>query len=524
MRTVALTLLFAAACATAQVKLPQYTRTVLPNGVVVDLMPKPGVPLVGIQVLIKGGAEAEPAGLEGVAGITADLLRKGTTKLNADEFSDQLDALGGSFRTRSDYSSTVITSEFLKKDFDLGLELVNQAVLRPTFPEAEVKKLLAQRLDAVKAVKDNPQGAIGLYYQSFFYGPNHPYGHPADETSLGRMKRADLEAFHKTNYCGKNIVVIVSGEFDSAAVQSKITSVFGSIPAGSAIEWKPAPAPDAKTRLLLVDKSDATQTYFYIGQPGVDRKTPDRAKLLILNTLFGGRFTSMLNEALRVNSGLTYGANSRVQQTRLPGSIMITTFTKTETTTQAIDMALDILKGLGEKGITAEQLASAQGLHQGHLPAAEPRNGRPALGRAGGPRTLRSGPLRDRQPVPADRRRDARPGQRGGQEVFQVHRPDLHPARQREQDPRRHPQVLRFHHRDPDSSPGIPEVATRARAARSLSSSTRFLSIPQRYPPNSPVPRITRWHGMASATSFDAQARATARVAFGSPIARATSE
>ena len=368
MRTVAVSLLFAAVCATAQVKLPQYTRTVLPNGVVVDLMPKPGVPLVGIQVLVKGGAEAEPAGLQGLAGITSDLLRKGTAKLSADDFSDQLDALGGAFRTRSDYSSTVITAEFLKKDFDLGLELLNQAVLRPTFPEAEVKKLLAQRLDAVKAVKDNPQGAIGLYYQAFFFGANHPYGHPADESSLGRMTRANLEAFHKSNYCGRNIVVIVSGEFDSAAVQSKVAAVFGAIPAGTAFEWKSAPASDARTRLLLVDKSDATQTYFYIGQPGVDRKTPDRARLLILNTLFGGRFTSMLNEALRVNSGLSYGANSRVQQTRLPGSIVITTYTKTETTTQAIDMALDILKALGEKGITADQLASAKAYIKGTYP------------------------------------------------------------------------------------------------------------------------------------------------------------
>src|SRR5436190_5016891 len=90
-------LLVAATSLCAQVKLPPYTRQVLPNGVVVDLMRKPGVPLVGIRVLIKGGVEAEPAGLAGLASVTAQLLRKGTAKRTADQFSEELDSLGGSF-------------------------------------------------------------------------------------------------------------------------------------------------------------------------------------------------------------------------------------------------------------------------------------------------------------------------------------------------------------------------------------------------------------------------------------------
>src|SRR5258708_28276531 len=92
----------------AQVKLPQYTRQVLPNGVVVDLMLKAGVPLVGIRVLVKGGVEAEPAGLAGIASVTAQLLRKGTAKRTADQFSEELDALGGSFVAASpdSYSPT----------------------------------------------------------------------------------------------------------------------------------------------------------------------------------------------------------------------------------------------------------------------------------------------------------------------------------------------------------------------------------------------------------------------------------
>src|SRR5258708_3642834 len=355
----------------AQVKLPQYTRLVLPNGVVVDLMPKAGVPLVGIRVVVKGGVEAEPAGLAGIASVTAQLLRKGTAKRTADQFSEELDALGGSFGAGfgdSYSSSTAISAEFLTKDFDSGLDLVSDAVLHPAFPDAEMRKLVAQRVDAVKASKDNPQQAIASYYQAFFFGPDHPYGHPADEASLSRMRREDIAEFHKRVYCGRDMVVIVTGEFDPAAVLPKNSKGFGEAPAGTAVEFRTAAPVRASTRLLLIDKPDATQTYFYIGQPGVERRTPDRIKLLILNTLFGGRFTSMLNQELRVNTGLTYGASSSVQQVRLPASILITTYTKTDTTERAMDLALDVLKNLGEKGITADQLASVKAYIKGTFP------------------------------------------------------------------------------------------------------------------------------------------------------------
>ena len=356
----------------SQVKLPPYSRQVLPNGVVVDLMARPGVPLVGFRILVKGGGESDPADRAGLASVTAQLLRKGTSKRSADQFSEELDFLGGTFQAGEGFgisSATTISAEFLKKDFDRGLDLLTDAVSRPTFPEAEVRKLVAQRVDAAKSLKDNPQGAIGSYFQSFFFGASHPYGHPADEITLARIGRQDVVGYHQSTYCGRNMVVIVTGDFDPAVAGPKIAEAFGGAAAGTAFAW-PAAAPFRSGGELLVDKPDATQTYFYIGQPGVDRKNPDRVTLQLVNTLFGGRFTSMLNEELRVNSGLTYGANCQVQEPRLRGSIVITTFTKTETTAKAIDMALDVLKRLGEKGIGAEQLASVKAYVKGTYPPA----------------------------------------------------------------------------------------------------------------------------------------------------------
>ena len=88
----------------------------------------------------------------------------------------------------------------------------------------------------------------------------------------------------------------------------------------------------------------------------------------LVNTVFGGRFTSLLNEALRVESGLTYGAISAFDPRKAPGPFGIYSYTKNETTAPAIDMALQVLQKLHKQGITAEELASAKSYIKGQFP------------------------------------------------------------------------------------------------------------------------------------------------------------
>ena len=368
MKTILLTLCLTVLAQGAEVRLPKFTREVLPNGVVVYLMPKPGVPLVSIRVLVKGGVESEPSGLAGLSSVTAQLLRTGTSRRNAQQFSNDLDGLGGSFGAGSNEQFVLVSSEFLKKDFVAGLDLTADALLHPSFPEEEVKKALTRGMDVTRTQKDNPQAAINQYFRAFFYGPDHPYGHPTDEASLGRMNRQTIVDYAKRMYVGPNMIAIVAGDFDSSTAVAALRKTFGEVPAGTAWQWAKDVKPVAGARLLLIDKPDATQTYFFIAQPGVSRTDPDRTTLQLINTLFGGRFTSLLNDALRVNSGLTYGARSSLDMHREPGAITISTYTRTETTEKAMDMALDVLKQLNDKGITEAQLASVKAYMKGLYP------------------------------------------------------------------------------------------------------------------------------------------------------------
>lgn len=366
-----LSMILAASSLSAQARLPQYSKQSLPNGATVILLRKPDVPLVSVRAVFRGGAEAEPAGLNGIASITSELMRRGTAARTSDQISLQLDSLGANLNLASNRQLSSVATEFMGRTADSALAIFEDVLMHPTFPDAEVKKVLAQATDQVRSGKDNPGFAIGRYFNGFYYPAGHPYrtSGAADEASLAKMSRADIEAFYKRVYVGRNLILIAAGDFDPTVLGARIAKIAAAFPAGTAFVPAKVPAPShPAARLLLVDKPDATQTYFRIGMPGIDRTSPDRVPLLIINTLFGGRFTSMLNDELRVNSGLTYGANCQLEQDRLTGAIVINSYTRTDATEKALDLTVSILKRLREKGIDAAQLASAKAYIKGGFP------------------------------------------------------------------------------------------------------------------------------------------------------------
>jgi len=351
-------------------KLPPFRKTKLPNGLTVILMEKHNVPLVSFHMIVKTGSTADPVGGEGTASVTAALLRHGTKMRSGEQYAADLDFIGGNFNANASADNTVIFAEFMKKDLAKGLDLLSDPVLHPTFPEAEFAKLIAQRKDGIRGAKDAAQGVLATYFNGYLFG-NNPYARATggDEQSLAHISRETIAAFYQTYYKPGNAILSVVGDFDSAEMEKMLAAQFGGWAAGNAPAVRvPDPTPVTGKRLLLVDKPDSTQTYFRIGNDGISRTNPDRIYVNVVNTLFGGRFTSMINSALRIQSGLTYGANSAFEQRKAPGAFYISTYTKNPTTEQAIDMALDVLKQLHEKGITAEQLASAKSYMKGQFP------------------------------------------------------------------------------------------------------------------------------------------------------------
>jgi predicted Zn-dependent peptidase len=351
-------------------KLPPHEKITLKNGLTVLLLEKRGVPMVSFAVIVKAGATADPAGQEGLASTTAGLLRKGTTKRSAQKFAEDLDFIGASFGADASDDFTAVSAECLTKDLDKGLDLLSDAMLHPAFPQGEVDKLVSQSIDGVKAAKDEAESVALTYYYGYLFG-KHPYARPdgGDELSLARIKRDTIVKFYEANYTPGNTILAVAGEFSLAQLKAKLEGAFGSWTTKGAVPAAlTAPQPVKGKRLLLIDKPDATQTFFVIGNTGTAVNDPDRVAIRVVNTIFGGRFTSQLNEALRVESGLTYGAQSFFDSKQQPGAFAIYSYTKNETTVQALDLALKVLDRLHKEGVTADELASAKAYIKGQFP------------------------------------------------------------------------------------------------------------------------------------------------------------
>ena len=364
-------LLVAALPAFADISLPEYERVELGNGTVLLLSEKHDVPLVGLEVVLRGGASGDPAERQGLANLFAAMLEKGSGERDSAAFSETVDAVGGKITARADAESIRISADFMTRDVELMIELVTDMLRRPLLDADEMSRLRDRSINLIKAAKgSNPGNLLPAYGNAFLFG-EHPYGNPVggSEESLAQVTHEDLLAYYENEVGGDRLIIAVVGDFNAEGMKSRLSTAFG--------DWRPAaaemtapPAAEKQTgrRVFLVDKPGATQTYFWLANIGVAIDYPQRAALNVANTVFGGRFTSMLMTELRVKAGLTYNARSALSRRATPGSVVISSFTETEKTVEAIDMAIDVLQELHDSGVDEEMIVSARNYIMGQFP------------------------------------------------------------------------------------------------------------------------------------------------------------
>lgn len=349
--------------AAAGLSLPAYDTLKLDNGTTVLLMRKPDVPMIAAEVVVRGGALADAPGKEGSASILASLLSKGAGERNALGFAEASAIVGGNIGFNAGREGVFAEAEFLTRDADLMLELLADALQRPTLAPAEFEKLRKRAIQSLAASKDDdPRALIGTYGQAWLFR-GHPYGRPTtgDERSLAALTINDLNTFYRDQLGGDRTTIALAGDFDPKAMRAKVERAFGTWrKAGAALPEVPAKLRESGRRVLLVDKPGATQTYFWAGNVGVSEHDPARAAQDLVQTVFGGRFTSMLNTELRIKSGLSYGANASLARYAQPGSASFSSFTRTDAAAEALDLAFATLARLHAEGIDAETLTSAK--------------------------------------------------------------------------------------------------------------------------------------------------------------------
>lgn len=369
---VLLTLLLLSSPAGAlEITLPEHERVELPNGTVLILSEKHDVPMVGLEAIVRGGASTDPEGLGGLSSLLARVLQYGAGERDAAAFAEAIESVGGELDASSDLEGLRISADFMSRDAELMIELVADMLQRPALAEEELEKLRERAINMIKAAKGgNPGQLLPAYGNAYLFGA-HPYGNPVggSEATLAAIAHEDLLAYYEGFVGGDRLIISVVGDFNLAAMRARLTAAFG--------EWRAAATPQptltaasqaSGRKVLLVDAPGTTQTYFWIGNLGVAVDYPGRAELNLANTVFGGRFTSMLNTELRVKAGLTYSARSTIRRRSLPGSVVISSFTETSTTVDAIDMALDVLDTFRSDGLDEEMLLSARNYIMGQFP------------------------------------------------------------------------------------------------------------------------------------------------------------
>ncbi len=354
----------------AAFQLPPVTVRALPNGLTVLVAEYHEVPVVIFHLLVQGGAAYDPAGKEGIAELTADLMRQGTTRRNAEELAREIEFLGGNLGGDAGYDFSTVSAEFLRKDVDQGLDLFTDVARHPAFRSDEFRRGQGLTLAGIVAARESPSAIADRCFQAFLYG-RHPYGHPSEgtEASVRRLTPVDARAFYDHHYGPQGSVLVMIGDLNADDLLARAERAFGDwrSPASPTVAL-PAPQRVHGRKFLLVDKPDATQAHIRVGNVAIARTDPTYIPAVVTATVLGGGFGSRLIDELRVKRSLTYGASSYFLTHRQLGDFRAATFTKVPTTGEALRLTLDLLRQFAAEGATSEELSRAQSLLSGQFP------------------------------------------------------------------------------------------------------------------------------------------------------------
>jgi zinc protease len=340
------------------------------NGLVLLIVSQPSLPIVNVQVMIKAGALYDPEDRAGLANLVSNLLDEGTQTRSSTEISEAIEFVGGSLSTGGGGDWATASLRILKKDLPLGLDLLSDILLHPTFPDSELERKRRQILGGLIAEKDEPGVVAGKAFNEIIFG-QHPYHRPTEgtEESLPKITRDDLSKFYDQFYRPNNTLMAVVGDIAESEAQEMIERYFGS--------WAPGPipntpipsAPPLKKRVVKLIDKDLTQANIVLGHVGIDRKNPDYYAVVVMNYILGGGgFSSRLMTEIRDNQGLAYSIHSHFAAGAYPGSFTVSLQTKNETAQQAIDGITTEIRRIRENPVSPQELQEAKDFLIGSFP------------------------------------------------------------------------------------------------------------------------------------------------------------
>lgn len=333
-------------------------RRVAPRDGAVLVETSHALPIVSIVVAFRSGAAHDPVGREGLARITARMLRRGAEGYSANEIEETIDALGGEFGADVATSATTVHFEVIKRSLDRFIELGTTLLARPTFSPPELARLLREAEAELIEARDSDRSLCSRAFRRTLFA-GHPYGRRIAGTipTLREITRDDVAAFYARHYTRRNAIVAISGDIEPGEAHRVAERLLSGLAEGEAIP-DPVTEPNARPGrcLVFVDKPERTQTQMVIGGLGTDAHDPDHMALLVANTIFGGTFSSRLMQEVRAKRGWSYGASSRAGFDRHRDAFTMWTAPAAQDAAACLSLELGLLEALRRDGITADEL------------------------------------------------------------------------------------------------------------------------------------------------------------------------
>lgn len=365
-------LVLALACATAPPAVRAATlgqREVLGNGLVLLVAERHAVPIVTVSMLIQAGSILDPPDKPGLANLVAELLTRGTTTRTASQISEAIEFVGGSLNVQAGRELTTVSLSVLRRDLDLGLDLLADVLLHPTFAPEEVTRKTQEVVADIRRKQEDPGTVAWQSFLALVYGQS-PYAHPVEgtEASVPRIGREDLVRFHRASYRPNRAILAVVGDVRASDLRRSLEARLGAWPAGGpALSAPPKPAPLPHKVVRTIQRS-VTQANITLGHLGITRDNPDFYAVQVMNYLLGGGFNSYLVSAIREEKGWAYDVGSAFSPGKYAGEFSISMQTKNEVAGQAIQAALEQIRRIQAEPVAAHALADAKAYLTGSFP------------------------------------------------------------------------------------------------------------------------------------------------------------
>ena len=345
---------------------PKFTTKTLANGLKVVVITKHGVPFVSARLGLQCGAWTEPK--PGLALMTMQMLTKGTAKHDEGALALEMETYGISLNGNASLDSSSVEADCMTEHLERAVNLMAEAVLTPTFNEKEFTKLKAQSRAGLAVAEGTAEYAAEKALRKQLYD-KHPYARTesGEMADLDALKVEELKPWWTQIARPDMATLIFSGDVELDQAVALAENALGTWKSeGAKPEFKLAeiPAPQA-THIYLVDRPGSVQSQIRVGQLGLTRRDPKFFTSTVVSGYFGGAFGSRLNEVIRVKKGLTYGAHGGFSARRFAGDFHVSTFSKNETTAQAVQAVLDEIKRLRDEPPTVRELDDQKAYTQG---------------------------------------------------------------------------------------------------------------------------------------------------------------